>query len=137
MTNNDYARLEQLLTKQASELDEKFARHVTAISESFDHKIGLIADGHITLHQAIQDLARKTDERFDLVDFKIDAVAADLKATDKRLNNKIDSVEERLNNKIDAVEERLSKKIDGVAGDLKAHRADTEVHGNIYRVKES
>ncbi len=126
MTNNEYARLEQLFKTQAAELDEKFARHVTAISESFDHKIGLIADGHITLHQAIQDLARKTDERFDLVDFKIDAVAADLKATDQRINNKIDSVEER-----------LSKKIDAVATDLKAHRADTEAHGNIYRVKES
>ena len=80
MTSNDYARLEQLLKRQASELDEKLAQHVTAISESFDHKIGLIAEGHITLHQAIQDLARKTDERFDLVDFKIDAVATDLKA---------------------------------------------------------
>ena len=46
--------------------------------------------------------------------FKIDAVAVDLKATDKR----------------------LSGKIDGVAADLKAHRADTEAHHGVYRVKE-
>ena len=143
MTNNEYARLEQLFKTQASELDEKLARHVTAISESFDHKIGLIADGHISLHQAIQDLASKTDERFDLVDFKIDAVAADLKATDKRLNKKIDSVEDRLTKKIDGVaaelratDKKLSDRIDAVATDLKAHRADTEAHGGMYRVKE-
>jgi outer membrane murein-binding lipoprotein Lpp len=47
---------------------------------------------------------------------KIDGVAADVRASDKR----------------------LSAKIDGVAADLKAHRADTEAHhGGVYLVKES
>jgi len=129
---------------KATELDEKFARHVTAISESFDHKIGLIADGHITLHQAIQDLARKTDERFDLVDFKIDTLNKKIDTVDERLSKKIDGVaadlkatDERLSKKIDTVETNLTRHIKAVATDLKAHRADTEAHGNIYRVKES
>lgn len=54
MTSNDQANLEQLLKTQTTELANPFTRHVTAISESFDHKIGLIADGHMTLHEAIQ-----------------------------------------------------------------------------------
>lgn len=60
------------------------------------------------------------------------------------LDRKIDSVRDELKQdislfdfKIDTVNDHLSKKIDAVAADLKAHRADTEAHGNIYRVKES
>mgnify|MGYP005853932921 CR=1 FL=1 len=125
MTSNEQANLEQLIKAHTTELANQFTRHVSTISESFDHKIGLIAEGHMTLHQAIQDLAKRSDERFDLLEFKIDSVAADLKATDERLNAKIDSVEERLGNKLDAV-----------ATDLEAHRKDTEAHGGIYQVKE-
>ena len=40
------------------------------------------------------------------------------------------------NKKIDAVAEKLSKKIDAVSVDLSAHRADTEAHHGVYRVKE-
>ena len=60
------------------------------------------------------------------------------------LDGKIDSVRDELKQdislldfKIETVNNHLSKKIDAAAGDLKAHRADTEAHGNIYRVKES
>ena len=31
----------------------------------------------------------------------------------------------------------LNKKIDAMAGDLSAHRKDTEAHHGVYRVKES
>ncbi|WP_321390993.1 hypothetical protein [uncultured Desulfuromusa sp.] len=53
-----------------------------------------------------------------------------------KISNKIDGVEEKLNLKIDSVEQKLSQKIDGVAADLKAHRADTEMHHGVYGVKE-
>ena len=43
---------------------------------------------------------------------------------------------EVVNKKIDDVEARLSAKIDAVADDLADHRADTEVHQGLYRVKE-
>ncbi len=33
--------------------------------------------------------------------------------------------------------DRVESKVDGVAADLAAHRADTEAHGPVYRVKES
>ena len=37
---------------------------------------------------------------------------------------------------VDFKVEVLNQKIDGVAADLKAHRADTEVHKKVYKVKE-
>jgi cytochrome c556 len=100
--------------------------HLEIILEDMNSKFDIVIEGHATLNRKIDDLANKTEERFDLVDFKIDT-----------LNQKIDAVDERLSNKIDAVEENLSKKIDSVAADLKAHRQDTEAHHGMYRVKES
>lgn len=94
--------------------------------EDISSKFDLVLEGHEVLRNEIRDLGRKTDERFDFVDFKIDT-----------LNKKIDAVDERLSQKIDAVDEKLSRKIDAVSADLSAHRADTEAHHGIYRVKES
>jgi vacuolar-type H+-ATPase subunit I/STV1 len=84
------------------------------ILEDINDKFDLLLEGHEGLRSEIRDLGRKTDERFDLVDFKIDT----------------------LNKKIDGVEEKLTKKIDAVAVDLKAHRADTEAHRGVYGVRE-
>jgi len=42
-----------------------------------------------------------------------------------------------LTKKIDSVEGKLTNKIDAIAADLKAHRADTEAHTKIYKVKET
>lgn len=97
------------------------------ILESIDNKFQLILEGHSSLANQIAEFKQEAKENFDLVNFKIETVAADLKATD-----------ERLSGKIDAVDEKLAKKIDAVAADLKAHRADTEAHGGngLYVVRE-
>ena len=42
-----------------------------------------------------------------------------------------------LSEKLERVESSLSLKIDKIAAEVAAHRADTEVHHGIYRVKES
>jgi hypothetical protein len=110
MTHDDRQFIQQLFETQT----QQFQRHLSAVSEGFDHKIGLIAEGHESLNQKIDGLTRKADERFDLMDFKIDT----------------------LNHKIDSVDEKFSKKIDRVAVDLKDHRADTEAHHGVYQVKE-
>ena len=89
-------------------------------------KFDLELEGHEVLRSEIRELSRKTDERFDLVDFKIET-----------LNQKINTVEERLSKKIDDVDKKLSKKIDAVAVELKAHRMDTEAHHAVYLVKEN
>jgi len=99
--------------------------HLEIILEDMNSKFDLILEGHVGLRQAIDDLDKRTTERFDLVDLKFEA-----------LNKKIDNVDQRLSDRIDAVEKNLGDRIDAVATDLSAHRADTEAH-NIYRVKES
>lgn len=55
--------------------------------ENISSKFDLVLEGHEVLRSEIRELSRRTDERFDLVDFKIetlnkklDAVAADLSA---------------------------------------------------------
>lgn len=98
--------------------------HLEIILEDMNSKFDLILEGHVGQRQAIDDLDRRTTERFDLVDLKFEA-----------LNKKIDTVDQRLSNRIDNVEKSLGEKIDAVAADLSAHRADTEAH-NIYRVRE-
>jgi hypothetical protein len=49
------------------------------------------------------------------------------------LSDKLDRVEATLGGRLDRVE----SKVDAVAADLSAHRADTEAHGTVYRLKES
>ena len=114
-------------------LEAMFQRYVGTVYEDFQSKLDLVVEGQEAIRHDMSELSHKTDERFDLVDFKIDTlnqkidgVATDLKATD-----------ERLTKKIDGVEEKLTKKIDGVSADLKAHRADTEAHHGVYQVRES
>jgi hypothetical protein len=94
--------------------------HLEMILENINSKFDLILDGHEELRGEIRELGRKTDERFDLVDFKIDT-----------LNKKIDGVDARLSQKIDDVDAKLSQKIDDVTAELQAHRADTEVHRGL------
>lgn len=86
------------------------------ILESIDNKFQLVLEGHSSLANQIADFKQETNERFDRVDFKFQV----------------------LNDKIDAVDENLTEKIDAVAADLKAHRVDTEAHGNagLYLVRE-
>ena len=99
--------------------------NLEVLLEQMNGKFDLVLEGHEVLRSEIRDLSRKTDERFDLVDFKIDT-----------LNKKIDAVDEKLTKRIDAVEENLSNRLDAVAADLSAHRVDTEAHHGVYRVME-
>ncbi|MBD1399402.1 hypothetical protein [Pelovirga terrestris] len=96
--------------------------HLEVILENMDKKLDIIIEGYNAL------------------DRKIDSVRDELKQDISLLDFKIDTVNNHLSKKIDAVTADLKitdAKVDGVAADLKAHRADTEAHGNIYRVKES
>lgn len=99
--------------------------HLEILLEQMNSKFDIVLEGHEVLRSEIRDLSRKTDERFDLVDFKIET-----------LNQKIDAVDEKLTKRIDALEENLSRRLDAVAADLSAHRADSEVHLGAYRVME-
>jgi chromosome segregation ATPase len=132
--------------------------HLEILLEDIRGKFDLVLEGHAALDKKIDvrfdDLNEKIEhnsfmigalnKKIDSVDErlskKIDAVEENLNkkidAVDEKLSKKIDAVDEKLSKKIDAVDEKLSKKIDAVAADLSAHRADTEAHHGVYRVKE-
>ncbi len=117
--------------------------YLEVILEDMNSKFDLVLEGHESIRGEIRDLAQKTEERFDLVDFKIDTLNQKIDAVDEKLTRKIDTVDEKLTRKIDdvaddlkATDARLGGKIDAVASDLKAHRADTEAHHGVYQVKE-
>jgi hypothetical protein len=100
--------------------------HLEILLEDIRGKFELVLQGH-------ESLSRKMDGRFDQLNEKIEHNSF-LIGT---LNKKIDGVDSSLSAKIDGVENKLGAKIDAVAADLAAHRADTEAHGPVYRVKES
>jgi hypothetical protein len=55
------------------------------------------------------------------------------------LRKEIQDTRQELGEKISLVDfkvDALSERVDSIAEDLKAHRADTEAHVPIYRVKE-
>ncbi|MBD1399618.1 hypothetical protein [Pelovirga terrestris] len=114
--------------------------YIEILLEEMNGKFDLVLEGHQTLQREIRETRVELKEDIELCNFKIDilntkidGVAADFKATDQRLSAKIDGVDADLK----ATDQRLSAKIDGIAVDLKAHRADTEAHHGVYRVKEN
>ena len=110
--------------------------HLEILLEEMNSKFALVLDGHAVLYKEIKDTRLEFSEKLDLVDFKIEVLNKKIDTVEERLNKKIDTVEEQLNKKIDSVEYNLGRKIDAVTYDLSAHRADTEVHHGLYRVKE-
>ena len=93
------------------------------IEEMFKHQMGIMS----------QDFQGKIKHQMGIMseDFqhKLDIVVEG----HQMLSEKIDRVEATLGARLDRVE----SKVDAVAADLAAHRADTEAHGTVYRVKES
>jgi len=110
--------------------------YLEIILEDMNSKFDLVLEGHAALDKKIDVKFDELSEKIELNSFKIDTLNKKMDAVDERLSKKIDAVDEKLSKKIDAVDEKLSQKIDAVAADLKAHRADTEAHGDMYCVKE-
>ena len=98
-------------------IDSMIARHVGTFSDSIQHKLDLVVEGHKMLSEKIDRVEARMDKRMDCLENKLDTVAAQGEATATKL---------------DAV----AAKLDAVAADLKEHRADTEAHHPVYRVKE-
>lgn len=121
MNGNDKRYFEELFVKQT----EQFQQYVSVIAEGLDHKLALLAEGHQTLSEKMDGLQVSHD----------------------RLSEKVDRLELNLGNlamkhdklaeKVDRVESSLSRKIDRIASELAAHRADTEAHPGVYRIKET
>jgi len=110
--------------------------HLEVILEDIRGKFDLVLEGHEVLRKEIRDVRQDLCEKISFVDFKVETLNKKVDGVREGLNQKIDGVRDELNQKIDGFESRLSKKIDSVAADLTAHRADTEAHPPVYRVKE-
>jgi len=135
--------------------------HFEILLEDIDGKFDLVLEGFQGLRNDMgrmeERLNAKIDlnsDKIDILNGKIDHNTARIDAVDKKLSNRIDAVDKKLSNRIDAVDKKLSNRIDklsdrvtsveenlgpridAVAVDLKAHRADTEIHHGVYRVRE-
>jgi len=85
--------------------------------------------GDIMEKEHLEVILENIDKKFDIV---IEGYST--------LDRKIDDLARKTEERFDLVDFKfsvLNDKIDVVASDLKAHRADTEAHHGIYRVKES
>jgi hypothetical protein len=99
--------------------------HLEILLEDIKEKFDLVLEGHDVLRKDIHDLRQEVRENQAETNFKFDT-----------LHRRIENVNDNLTTRIDQVETSLSAKIDAVAEDLAAHRADTESHHGIYKVKE-
>ncbi len=73
MEEKDFQRIEKVLGTFKEEIKNDFRLQAGILSEDFQHKLQLVAEGH-------QMLAEKMDRVRDEITGKIDAVAADLAA---------------------------------------------------------
>ena len=107
MNNEDIKKIEHIVCQFKEDIKKEFKHQLGIQTENFQHNLGILAEGH----QMLSD--------------KIDRVEVRLDQNTKYLERKICEVDAN-----------LSKKLDAVAADLKEHRADTEAHKKIYKVKE-
>jgi hypothetical protein len=113
MNENDFEKIESMIT-----------RHVGTFSDSIQHKLDLVVEGHQMLSEKIDRVEERLDGRIDCVIRKLDAVAAQGNATAVKLDT------------VAAQGNAIAAKLDAIAADLQAHRRDTEAHPTLYKVKE-
>ena len=105
--------------------------HLEILLADVSSKFSLVLEGHAALD-------KKIDDRFDMLNEKIEHNSFLINV----VNEKVDKIDDRLSNlevKVDVIEVRLGKlqvKVEAIAADISEHRADTEAHHGIYRVKE-
>jgi len=122
MNGDDFKCLEQIIVNSQEEVKAEFRRividfkeevkaefrHQIGIqSEHSQHKLDIVVEGHRVLRKEIRDTREELCEKIGFVDFKLETM-----------------------------NETMNEKIDAVAANLSAHRADTETHPPVYRVKE-
>jgi hypothetical protein len=118
MNGEDFKRLEQIIVNSNEEVKAEFRQVVVNFKEDvkaeFRHQIGIQSE-HF-------------QHKLDIVVEGHEVLRKEIRDTRHELCEKIELVDFKL--------ETLNEKIDAVAADLSAHRADTEAHPPVYRVKE-
>jgi chromosome segregation ATPase len=120
--------------------------HFEILLEEMNSKFNLVLEAHDALRSEIRQNRDESNAKHDHGAFltetlnktlnkKIDDLSNRLETVEASLSARIDSVEASLSARIDSVEVNLTSRIDAVGADLTAHRADTEAHHGMYRVK--
>ena len=68
-------------------------RHFGVILEDIDSKLDLVVEGHFALDKKMEDFRKETNERFNEVDYKIEAVFDELHLIRGELAEKVDRKE--------------------------------------------
>ena len=124
--------------KNSENIDSIIARHIGTFADSIQHKLDLIVEGQQMLSEKIDRSNTDLAQRIDCVKHKLDAVAAETRGNTEAirgLNARSDTLAAETRGNTDAIR-RLETKLDAVAADLSAHRADTEAHRKVYKIKE-
>ena len=119
-------------------IDGMIARHVGVFADSIQHKLDIVVEGHQMLPEKIDHVEARLDKRMECLEHKLVAVAAETSgntiairdlATETRANTTAIQV-------LTAETRGNTIAIRELAANLTAHRADTEAHPPVYRVKE-
>lgn len=112
------------------------------ILEDINNKFDLVLEGYAALDRKLDSRFDLLNEKIETNSFKIDVLNQKIDGFEEKLTKKIDGFEEKLTKTIDglaadlkATDAKLNVKLDAVAADLRAHRADTEVHRG-YQARE-
>ncbi|MHB9096297.1 MAG: hypothetical protein ACYC5X_00570 [Syntrophales bacterium] len=145
MNEQDFKRFEQIAFNFKEEVKAEFRHQIGIQSEFYQQKLDILVEGHRMLAGKIDRVETRLDRRMDCLEHKLDAVAAQGERNTTAIERlTIDTAKntvaiEGSNGKVDkntTAIEGLTAKLDAVAADLTAHRADTEAHPPLFRIKE-
>jgi hypothetical protein len=131
MNGEDFKRIEEIIVNFKDEIKDEFRHQLGIQAENFQHKLDLVVEGHQMLSEKLDIVKTELTQKIECVTRKLDVVAAKGDETAARIDTLVTKADEtafRL--------DTLATKVDAAAADIKAHRADTEAHPPIYRVKE-
>jgi hypothetical protein len=112
-------------------IDGMIARHVGVFAGSIQHKLDIVVEGHQMLSEKIDHVEARLDKRMDCLEHKLVAVAAETSGNTIAIRDLTTKTDQNT-----VAIQSLSAKLAAVAANLSAHRADTEAHPPVYRVKE-
>jgi outer membrane murein-binding lipoprotein Lpp len=138
MTNADTDRLVKMISVFKDEIKDEFRHQLGIQTENFQHKLDLVVEGHQMLSEKLDIVKTELTQKIECVTRKLDVVAAKGDKTASKLDTltaKVDAVAAKGDETVSKLD-TLAAKVDAVAADIKAHRADTEAHYPVYRVKE-
>ncbi|MBA4397017.1 MAG: hypothetical protein C0394_06515 [Syntrophus sp. (in: bacteria)] len=114
----------QMTEEDLEKIDSMIARRVGTFADFMQHMFDLLVEGQQMLSEKIDRVKTDLGHRIDCVEHKLDAVAAETHGNTEAVRG------------LDARFDTIEIKLDAVAADLSAHRADTEAHRKVYKIKE-